>query len=951
MRTDLPWNVAGIPPEAREAARAAARREGLSVGEWLTRQISRNAADAGGAYEPARMTWPGEAQAQRFAEEPAMATNFRESQDMLARVSRSESETHNAYRKIEDHLRSLARRLDTTERAQSDNSHILAQAASEISHASNEQMQAFDTLGNHVIALGERIDRLEQKTSTDTTKDVVRGLQDGLSRMADQVAETAHQSASQISVLASAMEAVVTKMSEAHKEAAAAASALGHRIGLVDDRVHAMETALRVKGDATDRALQRLEERSAPDYDISEQLLAGVEERHAAIRDEFKQNLQALDIRYGVRREELNRAIEEARAVQQNAHNEVHARIEALERSFAAGTDSAEQERAIERLQHALDDARAAQDAAINEVHAHIAGIERQFAAAREETPRDDGVSEHLQRLEDGVERLAARVTAQESHDAGALARLEEGFARIESQQDASLNPRIHGVERSIQELMDRLEAAERSAQTISASLEEQLRALSGKIEGFDRTTRDALSELHQSVKDTSGRLEVIEGVPPSPSLETDGHEIRPNEADTEEPAQFPAEDEKPLASETPQFDMPPFDEPVAAAFKDSPIHRAFGQRTHEAFASPDEEDDDIFREERPLAADALGSHPRDDDFLSATRRSAAAIAMTDEPMATTLGGFTWGARREEAEAREGEPRSRALLIGAIALVAIMAIGAGVMLSQRLGGSHRVLQAAPATAPIPSKSIEAPKPAAAAEPKSDATAVSPKTEAPPQPTPAKPHAPEKAAARGDRLTTLANGGNAKAQLLLGLKYLDGDGTTVNEAAAAKWLQRAADQGEPVAQYRLGTLYERGQGVATNRIKATHWYEAAARQGNRKAMHNLAVAYAEGTGTAKNYNEAARWFARAAALGLADSQFNLAVLYERGLGVPQSLTEAYKWYAIAATQGDNESKARVAALATQLSPADHDAAQKAANAFRPAPLNRAANVPPETPGHG
>ena len=39
MRPDLPWNVAGIPSEARDAARAAARREGLSVGEWLTRRI------------------------------------------------------------------------------------------------------------------------------------------------------------------------------------------------------------------------------------------------------------------------------------------------------------------------------------------------------------------------------------------------------------------------------------------------------------------------------------------------------------------------------------------------------------------------------------------------------------------------------------------------------------------------------------------------------------------------------------------------------------------------------------------------------------------------------------------------------------------------------------------------------------------------------------------------
>src|ERR1700752_1769026 len=47
MRAELPWNVAGIPPEAREAARAAARREGLSVGEWLTRRILRSFSDLG----------------------------------------------------------------------------------------------------------------------------------------------------------------------------------------------------------------------------------------------------------------------------------------------------------------------------------------------------------------------------------------------------------------------------------------------------------------------------------------------------------------------------------------------------------------------------------------------------------------------------------------------------------------------------------------------------------------------------------------------------------------------------------------------------------------------------------------------------------------------------------------------------------------------------------------
>ncbi len=914
MRTEIPWNVAGIPPEAREAARAAARREGLSVGEWLTRQISRNLGDTGSTTDPAHVSWPGGVQTQRPYEESAVTSNLRESQDMLANVSRSESETHTAYRKIEDHLRSLARRLDSTERAQFDNSQVLSQAAGEINVASREQMQAFDTLGAHVVGLGERIDRIEQKVGTESTKETVRGLQNGLARVANQVSETANQSASQISVLASAMEAVVSKMGSAHEQAAAAATAFGQRFSHIDERIHAIETTLRVKGEATDRALLRLEQRAESEPDIAEQLLAGVEERHTAIRNEFRQNIQSLDSRYGAWREELQRGLDATREARDEAHNEVHARI---------------------------------------------AQLESQFASAHEDASADDRIEEQLQHIEETVQGLTARVAAHELQSAGTMTRLEEGFARIEGQQDNSLNRRVYGVEHSIQELMDRLETAERHALATSSSIEEQLRSISGKIEGFDRNTREAISELHHSVKDASARLEVIEGVPPEPApiaVEDVTHTYVAPEAEpvaTEEPIDFPAEDETP-GRELPNFDMPPFDEPVKPAFQESAIHRAFGHRPPEDFISPTAQDEELFREERPLAAEGFGSDHSlgDDDFLSSARRSAttAAITMGDEPIATTLGGFTWGARRDELETREEKPRSRVVLIGGIALVAILAIGAGVMLSQRLS-AHKIIRTAPVPAPVAIKQIES-KPHA--EPKPNAMVLPQAQTQPPAPvkqTAVVPPLTQPKPVAGDRLTTLANGGNAKAQLLVGLKYLDGDGVAVDEAIAAKWLQRAADQGEPIAQYRLGTLFERGHGVATDPAKAVRLYEAAARQGNRKAMHNLAVAYAEGTGTAKNFTEAARWFGKAANLGLADSQFNLAVLYERGLGVPQSLTEAYKWYAIAATQGDNESKARVVALTTQLSASDHDGAQKAADTFRPEPLNRAANVPPETPGHG
>jgi localization factor PodJL len=197
-----------------------------------------------------------------------------------------------------------------------------------------------------------------------------------------------------------------------------------------------------------------------------------------------------------------------------------------------------------------------------------------------------------------------------------------------------------------------------------------------------------------------------------------------------------------------------------------------------------------------------------------------------------------------------------------------------------------------------------------------------------------------------QLAAKANEGVGGAELLLGLKYADGDGVEANDTEAGKWLERAAQKGLALAQYRLGTLYEKGLGVPLDTKIAADWYAKAADQGNVKAMHNLAVAYANGAGRETNYTEAARWFRAAADRGLADSQFNLAVLHERGLGVRTSLTEAYRWYSIAAAQGDSESSIRVEALLSQIPAADRDAADKAAEAFKPAPADAAANEAPQ-----
>jgi localization factor PodJL len=109
MRPDIPWNVAGIPSEAREAARAAARREGLSVGEWMTRKILRSFSEAPEDMTPAREQWSSNGYTPQPESRPV---SRRDTDDMLAHVARSESESSDIYRRIEEQLRNVARRLE-----------------------------------------------------------------------------------------------------------------------------------------------------------------------------------------------------------------------------------------------------------------------------------------------------------------------------------------------------------------------------------------------------------------------------------------------------------------------------------------------------------------------------------------------------------------------------------------------------------------------------------------------------------------------------------------------------------------------------------------------------------------------------------------------------------------------------------------------------------------------
>lgn len=189
----------------------------------------------------------------------------------------------------------------------------------------------------------------------------------------------------------------------------------------------------------------------------------------------------------------------------------------------------------------------------------------------------------------------------------------------------------------------------------------------------------------------------------------------------------------------------------------------------------------------------------------------------------------------------------------------------------------------------------------------------------------------------------------RAQLVRGLKYLNGTGVAVNVEVARHWLEQSARAGNPVAQNLMGVLCQTGTGTQADIHAAIAWYEEAAAQGNLKAMTNLGKLYAGGWKDGTDYVKAADWFSKAAAYGDVDAQFDLAILYELGQGVSRNPAEAYKWYMIAGKTGDQKAQQRASILAAQINPDALSSADTAIAGFKPKSANRAANDVPQLSG--
>jgi hypothetical protein len=218
----------------------------------------------------------------------------------------------------------------------------------------------------------------------------------------------------------------------------------------------------------------------------------------------------------------------------------------------------------------------------------------------------------------------------------------------------------------------------------------------------------------------------------------------------------------------------------------------------------------------------------------------------------------------------------------------------------------------------------------------------------------------------------------RAQMLLGLAYLAGDGVKrqtdeglrlLNMAAeqgyadaeyelaeilfqratthtqAIALFEAAANHGQVRAQFRLGQLCKAGEvGRSGPRTSTAHrdtvphlkmacdWFCKAAEQGDVEALFEQGQMHAQGLGTKQDFESAAEYYQQAAEKGHAKAAFNLGFLFAHGQGVEQDDVRAYQWYRISELSGYALGKSSAALYVNRLNETEKELAEWRAESF-------------------
>jgi len=809
MRAELPWNVAGIPPEAREAVRAAARREGLSVGEWLTRRILN---DFSGAEDPAApaLPVPERAGAPDSRAQPAP----RDGAEAPARAGHSENESSDTWRRVEEQLRGIGRRLDSSERNHGESNRFLSRTAQEMNANAREQALAFDQLGQNVCSLRERLERLERGAVGDNVREAIKALHQGLSRLADQLTASAGNSATQLAQVTANLEKLASHVGKMWEDADNTAQLLEQRIDLtqadiirlvgseqaLDARLSATEKTVQFNTNALDHALEKIE--TAANARAIE--LAGNQRRAAQHEEsvrELKHSLIELEARLpGAMLESRLQAIETrvqddpARALD-DAVRELSGRLERLEKDYTGLMEELRArppEQPPEQPSAQPPEMFAVPAEAVEAFTAEASSEPLTAAPLIEEMP----VFEPSQYRPAEQEPEAQEFSAEEIAEHPAIAALDiaQLFPQSDRQNDYAGVPQDFVLPRAPQDIEPYPEFNDVFIEPDPDHFLSQARL--SALAASERAESERVTRLSSFHAETVDREEKAKARYLIPALVAALVVIMAATALTlSQRAKAP---EQLIAAS----------KPAAAPLLTTPPAGVQPSATSSPQALTDK------------LADAADSNPPDDVSSIGTQEKSDAPSVQSQQASAA----------PEKSAEASTPKSATPKTAANDRVVQLANGGNSVALTILG--LKALDAGTA-ASLP-----------------DAVKF---------------------------LSLAADKGQAVAQYRLGTMYERGQGVAADSAKAIHWYEMAAGQGNRKAMHNLAVAYASSPAAKRNMTESARWFTKAAGLGLSDSQFNLAVLYERGEGVPQSLTDAYKWYAIAAATGDAEAKARMGVL--------------------------------------------------------------------------
>ena len=948
MKPGIPWSVKGIEPEVREAAKHAARRAGMTLGEWLNGVILDQNEHILGAsqVENAKLR-------EYFV--PSSNENPPLNRDAAPRPAKpraaaQERKDDNALRlhEIAQQLSDLAQKerqsaaIKPYEQARrEDDQEAMARILDRIDDNERQTVEAFTAVNDRLSLLSQQINALNRSAFPERPEDVpgYAALETAIRNVVAHIEVSERRSREQFSALQDRLSTLADRAltppplnGEEVLRAVPVLSGLDVRLAEIVNRVQHSEGSLAERLDSV---------RAMAGHAASQAQSSALTAARGEMRDLESRLMHA-----------IGEATSAATVSQQPALDEIaslRADVAGLARRFEELRPAPGGERDIQALQVALEQlsTRVAQGAdmrSLSETDKRLAEVSRRLeevALATRARPQNGHLEERIAELEARMSEALMR-----QGDGRAMQRLEESIADV-SQRMAQAEAQfanLQTMERAIRQLQDSLQQSHESVSLMAEqsanralerlmpqqaagsqelrALQEGLRAVRESASLSERRNQDTLEAVHETLAQIVAKISDLERKPQSASEEAVADmpgglsattDVYAGSAPSASHAIEDAEPSHPPLTAGDDFIAAARRAAQAAANRPSALRAEYAVQTQQA--------------------------PEKRSFLASLRRRKAKPVDAGPEALPQFESAT--SAEKDAKARSGS-RKRLIFAGIVLLMAASFLAYNHYVKPRLPAGEPAPVELPATPPAAGKTGLLKAPAdrivtgslakvMTADPASVTAVQGAEPEMPP------------AQLGSQSLREAAAQGDPKAQFIIASRYLEGEAVAQDLSKAAYWYGLAAGQGLAPAQYRLATLYELGRGVPKNLTEAQSWYQRAAMRGNVKAMHNAAVIAAGTDAGPADYDKAFRWFKAAAELGFKDSQFNTAILYERGLGTKANPAEAYFWYSLAARQGEADAKLRASTLGAELAADQLTAIDSLLKSWKPKPFDESANT--------